>query len=114
MAVCHRHSPFSVQQSLRGVWVVRNGIVAIVAAALLLVGYGVGRASEEDRTAITVKVSSADHELPEGYFSLGEDATVMVKPGTDLYRFLARHRDRIVTVTLSESSTRQLSRLRRD
>jgi hypothetical protein len=37
----------------------------------------------------------------------------MAKPGSDFYRFLARQRDRTITVTLSESPTRQLSRLGR-
>jgi hypothetical protein len=51
--------------------------------------------------------------LQEGYFSLGESTTMMVKPGTDLFRFLARHRDRTITMILAESPTRQLSRLDR-
>lgn len=91
----------------------RKNLVAVAAAALLLIGYGIGRASQKDEAIVTVKVTSAEHELQEGYFSLGENATVMVKPGTDLFRFLARHRDRTITVTLAESSTRQLSRLDR-
>ena len=91
----------------------RNNLIALAAAALLLVGYGIGRANENDQAVVTVKVTSAEHELQEGYFSLGENATVMVKPGTDLFRFLARHRDRTITVTLAEGSTRQLSRLDR-
>jgi hypothetical protein len=87
--------------------------VALAAAALLLAGYGIGRASEKNQTIMTAKVTSAEHELQEGYFSLGENATVMVKPGTDLFRFLARHRDRTITVTFSEGAARQLSRLDR-
>jgi hypothetical protein len=97
----------------RGASVVRKGIVAVIAAALILIGYGVGRASDKDETVLTVKVTSADHEFQEGYFSLGENATVLVKPGSDLFRFLARQRDRTVTITLSERTTRQLSRLDR-
>ena len=91
----------------------RKGIVAVIAATLLLIGYSVGRASDRDETIMTVKVTSADHELQEGYFSLGDSATVLAKPGSDLFRFLARQRDRTVTITLSESTTRQLSRLDR-
>ena len=91
----------------------RNGLIAVVVAALILVGYGIGRASDKDEAVVTVKITSADHELLEGYFSLGENATVMVKPGSELFRFLSRHRDRTVTITLSESATRQLSRLDR-
>lgn len=87
--------------------------MAFVAAALLLTGYGIGRASDKDQASATVKVTSAEHELQEGYFSLGENTTMMVKPGTDLFRFLARHRDRTITMTLAESPTRQLSKLDR-
>lgn len=97
-----------------GTSIVRRTLVAVAAAALLLlVGYGIGRASDKDQATVTATVTSAEHELQEGYFSLGDNATVMVKPGTDLFRFLARHRDRTITVTLVESSTRQLSRLDR-
>ena len=91
----------------------RKVSVVVLALTLVLAGYGLGRASDKDEAVVTVKVTSADHEVQEGYFSLGENTTVMVKPGTDLFRFLARHRDRTITVTLAEGSTRQLSRLDR-
>ena len=90
-----------------------NGIVALIAALLLLVGYGIGRASDKDEAVLTAKVTSADHEVQEGYFSIGDEATVMVKPGSTLYRFLSRHRDRAITLTLTEGATRELSRLDR-
>jgi hypothetical protein len=92
---------------------VRNGLVAAAVAALVLIGYGIGRANDEDQTVVTVKVTSAEHEMMEGYFSLGENTTVMVKPGSELFRFLSRHRNRTVTITLSERPARQLSRLDR-
>ena len=60
--------------------------------ALLLLGFSIGRASDKDETVVTVQVNSADHEVQEGYFALGEQATVMVKPGSDLYQFLSRQR----------------------
>ena len=91
----------------------RKVSVVVLAVTLVLAGYGLGRASDKDEAVVTVKVTSADHELQEGYFSLGETTTVMVKPGTDLFRFLTRHRDRTITVTLADSSARQLSRLDR-
>ena len=55
---------------------------------------------------MTVQVSSADHELLEGYFTLGDSATVVAKPGSDLYKFLARQRGRKVKVVLSEAAGR--------
>jgi hypothetical protein len=92
---------------------VRKVSVVVVALTLLLTGYGLGRASEKDEAVVTVKVTSADHEVQEGYFSLGENTTVMVKPGSDLFRFLSRHRGSTITVTLAEGARRELSRLDR-
>ena len=80
---------------------------------LLVAGISVGRAYDRDETVLTVQVSSADHEMEEGYFSLGESATVMVKPGSDLYRFLARQRGHKVKILLQESKGPELSRLER-
>jgi len=96
-----------------GVTPVRIAMAAWLTLALLLVGLSVGRASDRDETVLTVQVSSADHELVEGYFSLGENATVMVKPGSDLYRFLARQRGHKVKILLQESGPAELSRLER-
>jgi hypothetical protein len=81
---------------------------------LVLMGLASARASDQDETVLTVQVSSADHEVAEGYFSLGDTATVMVKPGSDLYKFLVRQRGRSVKITLAENSGRQLSRVDRD
>lgn len=81
--------------------------------ALILAALGVARAFDRDETVLSVKVSSADHETEEGYFSLGENATVMVKPGTDLYRFLSRQRGHKVKIVLQEAGGPELSRLER-
>jgi hypothetical protein len=78
---------------------------------LVLVGFAGVRASDRDEMVVTVQVSSAEHEAAEGYFSLGDTATVMAKPGSDLYRFLSRQRGRSVKITLVENSGRQISRL---
>jgi hypothetical protein len=87
-------------------------MVAWIALALFLIGLSVGRAADRDETVFTVQVTSADHELEEGYFSLGDSATVMAKPGSDLYRFLARQRGRKVKILLTEAGP-ELSRLER-
>jgi hypothetical protein len=93
--------------------VVRIVMAAWLTLALLLVGFSLGRASDHDETSLTVKVSSADHEQEEGYFSLGDSATVMAKPGSDLYRFLSRQRGHKVKIVLQESNGPELSRLER-
>ena len=91
----------------------RIAMAAWLTLAFLLVGLSIGRAYDRDETTLTVQVSSADHEQVEGYFSLGAEATVMVKPGSDLYRFLSRQRGHKVKILLQESKTPELSRLER-
>lgn len=83
--------------------------------ALFLVGISLGRAAEQERdeTIVTVQVNSADHEIQEGYFALGEQATVMVKPGSELFEFLSRQRGRKVKIVLTEASSTELSKLER-
>ena len=91
----------------------RHAMTAWIVLALILVGLGIGRAADRDETILTVQVSSADHEIQEGYFTLGESVTVMVKPGSDLHRFLTRQRGRKVKISLSEATVPELSRLER-
>ena len=91
----------------------RIAFVAWLTLALLLVGLSVGRAFDRDETSLIVQVSSADHEREEGYFSLGDNATVLAKPGSDLYRFLTRQRGHRVKILLQESAGRELSRIER-
>ena len=91
----------------------RSLTVGLAIAAALTAGIGIGRASDRDETSLTAQVSSAEHETEEGYFSLGTDATVMAKPGSPLFRFLARQKGQRVRLTLTEVDERQLSRLDR-
>ena len=91
----------------------RNAMIGWMVVAALLLGLSIGRAADGDETTMTVQVTSADHETDEGYFSLGKDATVMAKPGTDLHRFLSRQNGRQVRVTLTMVDGRQLSRIER-
>ena len=91
----------------------RKPMAACITLALMLFALTVGRASDRDETVLTVQVSSADHEVLEGYFSLGDNATVMVKPGSDLYKFLSRQRGRKVKLVLTEAAGAELSRLER-
>jgi hypothetical protein len=92
---------------------VKKTMVGWMVVAALLLGMSIGRAADGDEAVFTAKVSSADHETDEGYFSLGTDATVLAKPGTDLHRFLSRQNGREVRITLTLADGRQLSRLDR-
>lgn len=91
----------------------RKLMAALITLALVVAAFAVGRASDRDETVMTVQVSSADHELLEGYFTLGDSATVMAKRGSALYNFLSRQRGRKIKVVLTESSGPELSRLDR-
>jgi hypothetical protein len=88
-------------------------MAAWLTLVLILLALSVGRASDRDETTMTVQVSSADHEVIEGYFTLGDSMTVMVKPGSELHRFLSRQRGRKVKLTLSDATVPELSRLDR-
>ena len=93
----------------------RKAITASAVLAVTLAGAAGARALSSDReeTVLTVQISSAEHEAQEGYFTLGDSATVMVKPGSDLYKFLSRHRGRKVRITLTDASRPGLSELER-
>jgi hypothetical protein len=87
-------------------------LVAILALTLLVQGY-LASANERDETVLTVVVSSAEHETQEGYFTLGDAATVIAKPGSELYKFLARHRGKKIRISLTEAGRPGLSTLER-
>ena len=91
----------------------RKLMAALITLALVVAAFAVGRASDRDEAVITVQVSSADHELLEGYFTLGDSATVMAKRGSPLYNFLSRQRGRKVKLVLTDAAGPELSRLDR-
>ena len=98
----------------QGEKVVRKLLTVMGALALVLAGFTAGSgANDRDETIMTVQVSSADHEIVEGYFTLGDSASVVAKPGSDLYKFLTRQRGRKVKVVLTETGGPELSRLER-
>jgi hypothetical protein len=92
---------------------VRKLMAALITLMLVVAAFAVGRASDRDEAVMTVQVSSADHELLEGYFTLGDSATVMAKKGSALYNFLSRQRGKKIKLVLTESSGPELSRLDR-
>ena len=91
----------------------KSAMTAWMTLALLLIGFAVGHTFDKDETVVTVQVTSADHEVQEGYFALGEQATVMVKPGSNLFGFLSRQRGRKVKIVLTEASAPELARIER-
>jgi hypothetical protein len=100
---------------------VRSTLKVWLTIAALLLGFSAGLVfgpsaaalAKADETVINVEVSSAEHELQEGYFALGEQGTVLAKPGSDLYMFLSRQRGQKVKIVLSKPDSRELARLPR-
>jgi len=92
---------------------VRGAMIGGLVVVALLVAFSLGRASDRDETVVTAQISSAEHETQEGYFSLGPDATLLAKPGTNLYQFLARQNGHKVRITLTLVGGQELSRLQR-
>jgi hypothetical protein len=93
---------------------VRTVVIGVAVGLALTTGVAIGRASDRDETVLTAQVSSADHETDEGYFSLGADATVIAKPGSSLFQFLARHKGRRVSMSVADADARDLARLDRN
>lgn len=74
--------------------------VAWFVAAVLLGILGGAAASGLDEAAVVARLSAADHEVEEGYFMVGDGATVIAKPGSDLHRWLAAHRGQRVRLIM--------------
>jgi hypothetical protein len=91
----------------------KRALTGFLVVIVLLIGVSLGRAYDTDETVLNVQVTSADHEAEEGYFTLGEQATVMVKPGSDLFKFLSRNKGQKVKIVLTQNEDRQLSQIQR-
>jgi hypothetical protein len=92
---------------------VRKLMAALITLVLVMAAFVAGRASDRDEAVMTVQVSSSDHELLEGYFTLGDSATVMARRGSPLFDFLSRQRGRKIKLVLTASTAPELSRLDR-
>ena len=57
------------------------------------------RAGEE--LTLTVDLTSTEHELAEGYFSLGQTASVVARPGSPLHGWLRGHLGQRVRMSLA-------------
>ena len=92
-----------MQRTVAGIPVARSPRVRFFLAwltlALLLFGLGkMTRAADE--LAIAGFISATEQEANEGYFALGNDAMLVVKPGSGPQRWLKAHSGQRVRVTL--------------
>jgi hypothetical protein len=65
-------------------------LVCLVAVTLTL-AVGTGSTAHEKTVVTMGTVSAAEHEVVEGYFALGEDLTLVAKPGSSLHTWLTNH-----------------------
>lgn len=71
----------------------RRGLLVLVTVVGLVAGlFGAAVAAGLNQAAVVAQLTAADHEVEEGYFTLGDGATVIVKPGSDLHAWLTAHR----------------------
>jgi hypothetical protein len=79
----------------------RQVLVLTTAAVFALLG--VVWAGGLDEASLIGRVTAADHEIAEGYFSMGEEATIVAKPGSELHRWLSAHRGEKVRLAITSS-----------
>ena len=85
--------------------------LGLVAAVLLLAAFAPARASDRDETEVTVQVSVGGPRARGGLFLARRQRDDDGHAGLGSLRFLARQRGHRVTITLVESTGRQLSHL---
>jgi hypothetical protein len=72
----------------------------LLAALLVSVGVATGY-TMADETVVVGEITAADHEAEEGYFAVGQKATLIAQPGTKLHAWLANHRGQRVRVLIA-------------
>jgi hypothetical protein len=70
---------------------------------LLLLGLGELRA--DDGLQVTGQVTATDQEADEGYFAVGQETMVVVKPGSGMHNWMRSHMGQKVTVTVGREDT---------
>ena len=78
---------------------VRPFLLARLFLALLLLGLGTTTRAG-DQMLFSGFVNATDQEASEGYFAIGSDVMVVVKPGSGLQRWLKTHGGQSIRVTL--------------
>ncbi len=76
----------------------RRACLAVTVAAALFVGWMGAEAFDGARVSGVIDSSAA--EVDEGYFAVGPQTMLLVKPGTGLHRWLHRNIGRRVSITI--------------
>jgi hypothetical protein len=75
-------------------------MLAWVLFGLILLGLSGLHASETMQ--VTGRVSATEQEADEGYFAVGQETTVIAKPGTGMHTWLRSHMGETVTVSIGQ------------
>lgn len=62
--------------------------VVLVVAVLGLVLMGLGVALAQGGYSLSGRLGATDQEAQEGYFAIGDQAMIVVRPGTEMHAFL--------------------------
>jgi hypothetical protein len=76
-------------------------IVGGVLLALALFGLAAAAQTRSEDTTVVADLTAADHEVAEGYFALGQKASLIAPPGTPLHDWLNENRGRRVRVHIT-------------
>jgi hypothetical protein len=82
---------------------VRAFLLALGVALFVWIGWSSPAPAQEASAVDAVvegDVTAAEHEVSEGYFAIGQETTLVAKPGSDLHAWLSRHNGRRVVIRL--------------
>jgi hypothetical protein len=82
---------------------VRPFFLAWLTVALLLLALG-RLSGAGDELSIAGFVAATEQEASDGYFPVGADAMLVVKPGTGLHRWMQMHAGQHVRVTVETAA----------
>ncbi len=75
----------------------RFPLTALIVLGLVILALGM---KSYDGTEVRGELRGTDQEVEEGYFAVGGETMVVVKPGSPLHRWLRGHVGQCVLVTL--------------
>lgn len=78
----------------------RRVLVLLLLLPLLVM---LGRSLTASGATMRGYLSAAAHEVEEGYFSIGPDSYLIVKPGSEMHRWLSQNLGKTVTLSVEVS-----------
>ncbi len=78
--------------------------VKIILGFLLAIVLGLGVLWAQDGFVVSGHVSATDSEVDEGYFGIGQEISIIARPGTGAHAWLKAHTGQRIRVTLEAES----------